>query len=211
MSTITDGCVHPDVINLCQELPWKKRYIVSNSHLICSSCSLRPAPPLLPPLAMNHLAFGSLPSHLSSTVVWGQQRPVSRSQSVFHAEMRSTAQLGRLAPVSTQLFPASSRPRFSQKASASACVSLPLSLLVTLQGRDFSNTQERSQNFQLGFSRCVLCPLQSDLSVFQVTVTVDFHPWTGQWRQMSCGCPWIGEMALGSLGFFASKKHSGEI
>lgn len=60
-------------------------------------------------------------------------------------------------------------------------MSLPLSLLVTLQGRDFSNTQERSQNFQLGFSRCELCPLQSDLSVFQLTVTLDFHPQKGQW------------------------------
>lgn len=55
-------------------------------------------------------------------------------------------------------------------------MSLPLSLLVTLQG-----TQERSQNFQLGFSRCELCPLQSDLSVFQLTVTLYFHPQKGQW------------------------------
>lgn len=102
----------------------------------------------------------------------------------------------------------------AKKASVSACVSLPLSLLVTLQGRDSSNAQERSQNFQLGFSRCVLCPLQSDLSVFQLTVAVGFHPQKGQWMQMSCGCPWIGEMALGSsakkLFFFAPKKYLGK-
>lgn len=109
MNTITDGCVHPDVVNLWQELPWKKGYIVSSPCLICSSCSLNPAPPLLPPLSMNHLAFDSLPSHLSSTVVWGQQGPVSRSQSVFRAETCSAAQLGQLAPVPTQLFPTSSQ------------------------------------------------------------------------------------------------------
>lgn len=107
--------------------------------------------------------------------------------------------------------PAANSPRFSQEGSISACVSLPLSLPVSLQGRDFSNTQERSQNFQLGFSRCVLCPLQSDLSGFQLTVTLDFHPQKGLWMQMSCGCPWIGEMALWSLEIFAPKKHLGEI
>lgn len=185
--------------------------MISSPHLICRSCSLKPAPPLLAPLAMNHLAFGSLASHLSSPVVWGQQWPVSRSQSVFHAETCLAAQLGRLAPVPTQLFPTSSQqPEVQPKRiSLSMCEPVPEPACPSA-GQGF-NTQQRSQNFQLGFSRCVLCPLQSDPSVFHLTVAVDFHPQKGRWMQLSCECPWIGEAALGSLGFLPPKKHLGEI
>lgn len=40
MSTVTEGCVHVDVVNLCQELPWEKRSVTSDLHLACSPCSL---------------------------------------------------------------------------------------------------------------------------------------------------------------------------
>ena len=68
----------------------------------------KPAPSLLPPLATNHLAFGSPPSCISSAVVWGWQLPVSMSQSVFRAGTCAAAQPGQLAPVPTQLFPTGS-------------------------------------------------------------------------------------------------------
>lgn len=78
-------------------------------HLTCSSCSLKPAPPLSSTSGHEPSCFWFPSPHLSSTVVWGQQWPVSRSQSVFHAETCSAAQLGRLAPVPTQPFPTSSQ------------------------------------------------------------------------------------------------------
>lgn len=66
--------------------------------------AVKPAPPQLPPLATNPLAFGSLCSWMSSTVVWGQQLPVSASQAVFRAGTSPAAQPGPLALVPTQLF-----------------------------------------------------------------------------------------------------------
>lgn len=80
--------------------------------------AVKPTPPLLP-LATNHLAFGSLCSWIPSPVVWGQQLPVSVSQSVFRAGTCATAQPSLLAPVPAQLFPpAADSTRFSQKAAS---------------------------------------------------------------------------------------------
>lgn len=67
--------------------------------------AVKPALPLLPPLATNHLAFGSLPSCISSSVVWGQQLPVSMSQFVFHAGMLCSSPAWPIGPCPNSALP----------------------------------------------------------------------------------------------------------